>query len=296
MIQNAIRLVFFIVFTCSITSISEKAFLLNINLVQTKSVQVALKFEEDFNYFEAITEYKRNLFLNPGIGSQLKIAELYMQSGNYDKAAQYYKKVKESLPGGDLKLASELSLLQTKYKGNTLSFQHLQQFKAGHKFKQAIDHKFRLNTLRFLLEKEKKKTALAITTTLDKNKFDPVPLQKFLSQKPRQIHYSALFLSMVPGGYFYYDGELKKGALATATVSILGIASVLLFQSGAVVGAVVAAAFSFRFYANSIQESAKHRVYSNYKLREQYFTKAIDLTGGEVDFADAFSFRFTLLK
>ena len=253
-----------------------------------KYASLGAYYESYFNYFEAITEYRRAYFVSRDTRYLMKAASLYQLSSNHSAAEKLFLKAEQAELNERQKSIIHLHILDARYKQGSLSLSDLQEFKKNYDIPGNIDENLRLNTLRFLLKNHRKKAASQMLPYVNKKKYDYQLLQEHLNTRPRNISSGALVFSAFPGGFFYYSGKYKRGILATTTVSLLTAGSVFAATAGATVAAVLSGIFALRFYSSSISESARQRIYLNQEYEKFYFRRALELSGGEPDFPGRF--------
>ncbi len=254
-------------------------------------------FEEQGNYFEAITEYRRLLFARPALPTELEakiklhIGDLYFTSGNLTAAEHWY-----AIPE---QYEARLRQLDIDYAaGREFYPRVLELLRSGNPEQNEVE-RLRIEAARAFISRGQIRAAadlLSIPLPAAGLEFRRQILWDGLQNIPQGHSRWQMLWGIFPGGAYLALGNNKLAALSFFTVSTLGIVSAAAFVNGFWVSGFFAAIFAFRYYLDSLYQSFKWLNSENERIWREHREKLLGATGGPVSFTAGDSGRLQLLR
>ena len=261
-----------------------------VQIIHDAHSRLGLHFERQYNYFEAITEYRRSIYTrekksiardtNSIAGLNLKVAELYFASENFDKARQFYFKAHSTL-NSNQKIKLQLRMMQIAYEGGNDITAYSSFF-----YETSYADDMSLNLAKWAFKKNQLNKAKALLQPIHEKEAHSVLFENISTYE--NFSFLPLALNIIPGSTLLYLGNYSAAGLSFVTVSALGVAAAVSLHAGLVVSTMVFTALALRFYWASWLKSYQELSHRHENIRK----KGLQIHGDGIDFSGGVEFNF----
>jgi tetratricopeptide (TPR) repeat protein len=242
---------------------------------------------EQGHYYQAVTEYERFIYCNPGHPSvpraRLQTARCYKMGAQYDKAVDLYRQLAEQYTGRD--------------EGIEAAFQAGECFRLSEDFDQALGEysrfirenaahplvdKARWNMAWTYIQLEDYASARKELLSLNESSNYRTPSQELvaaLDELPHTRHKSpviaGVLATLMPGAGHLYTGQKKQALFSFVTNALLIFGSYEAFDKEVYTAGGVLSLFSLNYYSGNIFGAITSAHKFNRQTREEHLRQAM---------------------
>ena len=237
-------------------------------------LEFAKKLFEEENYFDAITEFKRLIFFDPGnvyeFQSNKYIAMSYKEGGKFNEAIQYFTLAEINAENLEDLYRIKIELIRVNILRRSTLNAHklLNELENDGRWTNKTDEINYWRGWAFIFDDEWDKAAEEFS------KISPDHELKTLCEETHNKEYSVTFAKLasviLPGAGQFYTGNYLSGLLSLGWCSLWGYIAVDAFVDNRIFDGLAVANFLwFRFYQGNLQNAEKFAVEKNIQIANE---------------------------